>query len=223
MINQISKPAAVSGTESYRRPGLFWQDSTKSLILYSGDDYSGRSSYAKPYTIWEFTPSNGDGIWKPTTASLKDITWPRFASTVDTPSGGFVTGGFSYIPRGKFEPLRNMTIVGDPKTFTGLQNIGPFLKGGIHYGNAHFVPSFGTGKGMIVYIGGTTYGTIPPKRSMTRRAGEPDTFLSLSTIYMYDIASQLWYTQTAGGDVPTSRRSFCMTGARETNTNSYEM
>jgi len=133
-----------------------------------------------------------------------------------------VTGGYSRGIR-TFNPLLNMTIVGDHKTFTGAQSIGPFSIGGIEGGRAHFISSFGTGEGIIVYIGGATMRADFRKRSTTKRADLQYKLLSLSTIHMYDIASRSWYTQTAGGDVPAGRIGFCTTGAQETNTASYEM
>jgi len=223
VVNQISKPSEISETESYRRPGLFWQNSTKSLVLYSGDDYSGRSSYEKPYTIWEFTPSKGDGKWASTQASLNGITWPHNPSTVDTPSGGVVTGGYSYNhDPAKYNPLLNITILGDQKPFMGIQGIGPFEEGGIQYGSAHFVPSFGAGQGMIIYIGGLTL-QVPLPGSKPERPDWRKTLIPLDTIHMYDIASQQWYKQTARGETPSGRISFCMTGAEQSNTTTYEM
>lgn len=211
VINQIQKPAGIFGKESYRRPGIFWQDITKSVVLYGGDDYSGRSSFDQPYTIWEFdpgSPATGDGSWEPTKGKLNSITWPHQPSSVDTPSGGVVVGGYAYIP-GTSTPLLNKTIVGKDNVYTGLPYIGRFSKDGITAGGAQFVPSYGTGKGLIVYIGGYTQ--------------SPDTLLSMSTIDIYDIASQQWYSQTAGGDVPAPTRNFCIIGAQGTNVSTYEV
>ena len=219
-INQISKPPGISGkTNTYRHPGLFWQDSTKSIVVYGGDDYSGKSSFDEPYTIWSFTPSspsNGDGKWSPTTGRLNDIIWPHNPSSVDTPNGGIVVGGYSVLS-GIALPLLNMTIVGKSNSYTGSPDIGPFVKGGVHYGSAHFVPSFGTGEGMIIYIGGAT---VP---GAGRRREDSRVMLSMSTINMYDIASKQWYTQTAGGDIPSGRLLSCISGAQGANTSTYEM
>lgn len=190
--------------------------------MYSGDDYSGKSTRAStPYTIWGLklnSPVDGNGVWSPTTGTLGDVMWPHNPSSVDTPSGGFVTGGHTYKPG---IALLNMTVIGESNTYTGIQNIGPFAPYGLRHGSALFVPSFGTGQGIIVYIGGSSFKENPTaKRTLVRRDG---TMLLLSTITIYDIASKQWYTQTAGGDVPSPRLATCITGAQGANLSTYEM
>jgi len=210
VVHQISKPLEIFGKASYRRPGLFRQNSTNSVVVYSGDDYSGNSSFEKPYTIWRFTPStpaDGDGIWGPTIGRLDNIVWPHHPTIADTPSGGFVVGGYSYTPKTS-NVLRNMTIVGKRNTYTGSPNIGPFSAKGLKKGSAHFVPNFGTGEGMIIYIGGANMDGTP---------------FPMSLIHMYDIASKEWYSQPATGDIPKDRVASCVTGGQDFKTNSYEM
>lgn len=67
--------------------------------------------------------------------------------------------------------------------------------------------------GLLVYFGGA----IAPYYN--------DTILesTMDTIYVYDIASARWYTQTAGGNVPPSRRRFCAGAAWAPDQSSYNM
>jgi hypothetical protein len=66
--------------------------------------------------------------------------------------------------------------------------------------------------GLLIYYGGittTSNGTI---------LGAP-----MSTIYVYDIQSSRWYTQTATGDVPAPRRRFCAGASWAQDHSSYNM
>jgi Galactose oxidase, central domain len=67
--------------------------------------------------------------------------------------------------------------------------------------------------GLLIYFGGVT----APYNN--------DTIVEspMSTIYVYDIASGKWYTQTATGDVPLSRRRFCAGAAWSADRSSYNM
>jgi hypothetical protein len=67
--------------------------------------------------------------------------------------------------------------------------------------------------GLLIYFGGATvpYGNDTLVES------------SMDTIYLYDIASARWYTQTAFGDVPASRRRFCAGAAWAPDQSSYNM
>ena len=174
--------------------------------MYGGTAYSDSDQQ----TIWGFSPgspANGDGKWPPAGAKLDNITWPQGPSTVDTTSGGFAVGGFSYAA--VMRNLLNMTIIGN-NTYTASTDIGPYASSGVQNGGAHFVPSFGTGRGLVIYLGGLKL----------EGRGE---VIPMSTINVYDIASKQWYTQTAGRDVPSGRTEFCVTGAQGTNISTYEM
>jgi hypothetical protein len=45
----------------------------------------------------------------------------------------------------------------------------------------------------------------------------------MDTIYIYDLASSKWYTQTASGDVPENRRKFCAGATWAKDHSSYNM
>ena len=212
VINEISKPAEMLGRASYRDPALYWHDSAKSLLLFGGDDYADQTPYEDPRSLWSFTPDNGDGSWAITTLQSKDFRWTRRPAGANTLSGGVVVGGFNsnFAPQTIFS---NMTIIGNTGSITRNLDIGPFEMGGAAYVKAQFIPNFGTGQGIIVYIGGLS------------QPGGADTksLYPMSSIQMYDIGSKQWYTQTAGGDVPSGRWFHCMTGAQATGNRSYEM
>lgn len=80
-------------------------------------------------------------------------------------------------------------------------------------GAAQFVPSFGKAE-ILVLLGGNA-----PLSSF-------DTGYELrpaSNVTIYDPSSMLWYSQTATGDVPSTRSDMCIVGAQSTNLSTFEM
>lgn len=74
-----------------------------------------------------------------------------------------------------------------------------------------YVPA--SDNGLLIYFGGI----IAPFNNATMVESP------MSTIYVYDIASARWYTQTATGDVPLSRRRFCAGATWAADQSSYNM
>ena len=67
--------------------------------------------------------------------------------------------------------------------------------------------------GMLVYFGGV----MDPSGNGTV-IGQP-----LTTIFLYDVLSSKWYTQTASGTVPSIRRRFCAGVTWPADQSSYNM
>jgi hypothetical protein len=69
-------------------------------------------------------------------------------------------------------------------------------------------------RGLLIYFGGITQNNS----TNSTTAGSP-----MDTIFIYDIASSKWYTQTATGDVPEMRRRFCAGATWAQDRSSYNM
>ena len=67
------------------------------------------------------------------------------------------------------------------------------------------VPSFGT-KGILIVLGGSSL---------------PNGGFNLVTIY--DPHAQIWYLQTATGEIPEPRTGFCAVGTQGGDNSTYEM
>jgi hypothetical protein len=67
--------------------------------------------------------------------------------------------------------------------------------------------------GLLIYFGG-----ILQANSSGPVLGSP-----MSTIYIYDLANDKWYTQNATGDVPEMRRRFCAGATWAQDQSSYNM
>ena len=79
------------------------------------------------------------------------------------------------------------------------------------------MPNFGTGDGYLVMVGGES----PPTEVSFYETGSHMT--DMATISLYDTAKQVWYTQTATGDIPPPRSEFCAVGQASADGKSYEM
>ncbi|TKA45690.1 hypothetical protein B0A49_12057, partial [Cryomyces minteri] len=68
-------------------------------------------------------------------------------------------------------------------------------------------------RGLLVYFGGI----LDPYKNGTIVGS------AMSTIYIYDLASSKWYTQTASGDIPEMRRKFCAGATWAEDRSSYNI
>lgn len=78
-------------------------------------------------------------------------------------------------------------------------------------------------EGVMVYIPASYSGLLVYFGGMTVASNGTTIPAPMSTIHVYDIQSSKWYTQTAVGDVPFSRRRFCAGAAWAPDRSSYNM
>ena len=78
---------------------------------------------------------------------------------------------------------------------------------------AAFGSNYGS-KGYLMFVGGTASETAPGYTTTTN-------LIDMSLVSLYDIATGTWYQQTASGDIPKARSSFCYASA--SSANSFEM
>lgn len=211
VINQINATADVLGHE-----GLFWQESTKSILRFGGDSYKTDEKKESVFGLAVADTANGGGSWSllhsSTDVMWQHVTWPINPSFASSPTVGFVLGGYAQVGSSTTNSaLLGLTLVNTTDdTYTTSYDVGPFsADGGVYMGAAQFVPSFGTGQGVVIFLGGRVFGG--------------NTLYPMSQLTIYDVASKKWYTQTAVGDVPKARKTMCITGALGTNTSTYEM
>ena len=213
VINAIAKPVGLLS----HKHAAFWLLSKSSTILsFGGEPYAKESPSA-----WTLTPdANGSGTWSQvysqTDSLWQSLAWPRFASNAASPTTGYVLGGMvrdatygvDFAVPGlttldfEINKWSNITTVGKYST-TGL----------VLYGAAQFVPAFRKA-GLLIFLGGSA----PITPSDLKAALRP-----MSSITIYDPESGEWYSQTATGDVPSSRQDMCIAGAQSTNSTTYEM
>lgn len=79
-------------------------------------------------------------------------------------------------------------------------------------GRMVFVPNFGP-SGVVVSIGGDQLGKV---------TNNTDDLLSMNSVQIFDPASGDWYDQPVTGNIPPSRKEFCLAGVASKNS-TYEI
>ncbi|CZT45257.1 uncharacterized protein RSE6_05552 [Rhynchosporium secalis] len=215
VINQINRTGINACERTIAKPGLFWQESTRSIIVFGGDTSNAGSKKAVcglkvRETLggesWYSVYGTNNPLWK-------TITWPRHPSFAYGPTESYALGGFTTTADSNVgSMLMSMTVMNKTTNlFEGQSDVGEFSQtGGVNQGEGHFIPSFG---GLVVFIGGVAYSNGAIGSSLR----------SMSKIDIYNPSTQKWYSQSASGDVPSGRKTFCMTGAQGTNHSTYEI
>ncbi|CZT06570.1 uncharacterized protein RCO7_04319 [Rhynchosporium graminicola] len=191
-----------------------------SLYIEGGEYYiTGAASYADILYLcglkvretlggesWYSVYGTNNPLWK-------TITWPRHPSFAYGPTESYALGGFTTTADSNVgSMLMSMTVMNKTTNlFEEQSDVGEFSQtGGVNQGEGHFIPSFG---GLVVFIGGVAYSNGAIGSSLR----------SMSKIDIYNPSTQKWYSQSASGDVPSGRKTFCMTGAQGTNHSTYEI
>ena len=211
--------------------GTLWAAENNTLYAFGGQPpHPLNSTVARAVnvtnTLWRFdADGKGGGSWSTSLASAGST-----FSTLKRPAGalwasgdgkGYAMGGIRgdlyYSPDGINWPVLGGLLAFDQDANTwsnhtvGLASGGALIDGGMHY-----APTFGK-SGVLVALGGESRTPNSP----TARPPQP-----LTSVFVYDIAENMWYTQSTVGatddSTPPPRYRFCMTGAQSTNS-SYEI
>ncbi|KAK7522297.1 hypothetical protein IWZ03DRAFT_114691 [Phyllosticta citriasiana] len=191
-LNKTSQIPDVSG-------GILWSDDVnKVLYLYGGEFETGSPE--------SFTPWAYDIIldqWNKTSVdAASQIQRAAYGAGVSVNATGisYYYGGWfnnRSVPGWSGNPLATANIISYNMVADEWSNMtGPDSTGRAE-GVMTYLPA--SDQGLLIYFGGVS----DPYQNGTV-VGE-----NMSTIYIYDIASTKWYTQTASGDIPGMRRKFC--------------
>jgi len=199
------------------RDGALWWDPKSSTILSFGGE-----PYQTLTTTWELTPDGkGSGTWSQ--VSFSDPEWnalvrPEYGILAASSTTGYSMGGMQTIwPQDTFWAIPGLiTFDFASQKWSNLSSVGEYSASGMGIGGAgQLVSSFGSGsEGIMVMIGG-----IMPANSWDTGGA----LRSMTNITIFDPSSQSWYSQTATGDVPSSRKNLCIVGAQSSNYSTYEM
>ncbi|MCJ1471176.1 hypothetical protein MMC07_009824 [Pseudocyphellaria aurata] len=221
-IHSTSKP---KGVPDLMYPSL-WYDEHEDL-LYSG--FAGRSSTFGdnpspfPSSLWSFKPDGaGSGSWD----KVIDSNSPVWDSLTRPCQPMMAFGSGSAYSLGGSENSRTTPATANlnqsipvpglvqfnltTKKFSNSTAGGYSFNGTAEKGAMHYVPSFGP-DGLFVVMGGDDF-WHPDAENLT----------DLGTISIYDPSSQRWFNQTTTGNVPQSRKEFCVAGI-ESNNGTYEI
>ena len=203
-----------------RQPLLFYDTPRNKISRFGGWPYETTDF---PSILWSFTPGTNNVDWKnettPSTDGLSIDSPGPFASAITYTDTTFYNFGGNVVSI----PLPDMTVLSGLVTrnleaqdwanaTADIPNQSPYRT---QARMAH-APNFG-GQGYLVMVGGES----PPTEASFYETGS---FLTdMSTITLYDIETQTWFTQTATGDVPPPRSEFCAVGASSSDGSNFDM
>ncbi|KAF2680577.1 hypothetical protein K458DRAFT_479748 [Lentithecium fluviatile CBS 122367] len=192
--------------------GVLWSDATNKVVYMYGGEYG--NDKPEDFRLWFYDIVYD--TWNVSNASTTDIrraSWGAGVAVQDK-GRGYYYGGWltnSSVPGYHSRtPLKNMLVydivANSFRNQTGPDDT-PRAEGVMIY-----LP-VGDG-GFLVYFGGIQF----PYGNDTVAA------LPMDEIYLYDIANDVWYKQTASGDeIPGDRRRFCAGAAWADDRSSYNI
>ncbi|OCL01372.1 hypothetical protein AOQ84DRAFT_403499 [Glonium stellatum] len=176
--------------------GVLWEDEANKVIYAYGGESNGETALPPPYLWYYDIVYNTWNSTDATTADISDASWAGAGVAVEDRGTGYYYGGWlrnASTPTYGYERHAQSTMLifdmlGNTFTTSPGPDEVPRAEGSMLY-----LP-VGDG-GFLVYFGGVQqpYGN----------------WTVVANIFLYDIANNLWYNETATGDVPESRRRFC--------------
>ncbi|EPE04906.1 cell wall anchored protein [Ophiostoma piceae UAMH 11346] len=180
--------------------GYLWADETNKYIYLFGGEYF-QTPPPSSFLLYAYDIINNFWIslGPPQQASISPVSYGAGTSVSERGEGYYYGGWLSNNSVSGWSGASRATtglIKYDMDTKAWSNNTGPDAVRRAE-GSMVFIPA-GDG-GMLVYLGGITdlYGN--------------DTISGqgLDTVFLYDVLSSKWYTQTASGTIPGDRRRFC--------------
>ncbi|KAI3320526.1 hypothetical protein HD806DRAFT_547359 [Xylariaceae sp. AK1471] len=224
-LKQTFKPAPIF------RSSNIWTDPVEEVFYMWGGQAPG-GNLTRTRELWQFAADKkGGGNWSAVTPANPDVfvglrrgacsSWatcnglgvalggfgwvwtdPAFSDSNDSSKGVPIPGLLSY------NISTRMWANESAKAFNGL--------GTSQKGSAACVPSAGTeGVGLILPLGGLFSDLVVFEQDTTSTN-------DLGNLTFYDIASKTWHSQTASGQIPPGRESFCVVGVQGEN-NTFEI
>ncbi|MCJ1385324.1 hypothetical protein MMC17_008446 [Xylographa soralifera] len=234
-VNLVStnKP---NGSTTFNHQSLWWDQAQNFFFCYGGELTPNLKSTpaTPPESIWGFSPDeSGSGNWTEVVGPIGVLPYPlgmirsaQGASASDSVRayylGGYgttITSPEIILPWGDVRAVPGLQVF----TFSSLDLINSsdggyfasqYQNRSIYYpaGSMINVPNFGIDGLLIVLGGGSEYGN-----------GGSAGGGYFNNITIYDKQGEVWYSQTAAGEIPEPRTEFCALGVRDQNSNTYEI
>ncbi|PGH28024.1 hypothetical protein AJ80_00279 [Polytolypa hystricis UAMH7299] len=205
-----------------RRPSL-WYDSINDYV-YS---YGGWAfDLGAPPAAWGFKPGDdGAAKWEimytaGDSTSFDEFTLPGYALSAQSNTSFYALGGVLTSTIEGYEGLGNQPAIRGMATYdfqtemwrnisTASSDKGTYGQEGFAaLGEGKYVSTFGE-EGVLIFIGGDS----PTSNAWSNLAS----LMPMSTITIFDIHTEKWYTQKATGDVPRPRGTFCSVAVASNN------
>ncbi|KAK0106774.1 hypothetical protein ONS95_003498 [Cadophora gregata] len=179
--------------------GILWQDDVNKRFYLYGGEYSNISPNAPNLISYDVLEDNWHSLGAPSNG-IQSVSYGGGVAISEL-GQGYILGGWlsnNSVPSWSGSPLAtNSLIKYDMNSNAWTNSTGPVDSIPRAEGVMVYVPA--SDDGLLVYFGGVT----APLNNDTAIPAP------MSLIHIYDIRSSKWYTQTAVGDTPLSRRKFC--------------
>ncbi|CAG8971273.1 hypothetical protein HYALB_00001439, partial [Hymenoscyphus albidus] len=205
---KLSKNASIPDVSG----GVLWADSiNKRFYLFGGEYTDGSTPNAPNLLAYDVLNNQWDSFGSPK-ESILSVSW---GSGVAVPELGvaYILGGWqsnNSVPGWSGPPFATSHLVEYKMDSQVWQNTsGPDTTPKVE-GVLTYIPA--GERGLLVYFGGATVsenGTVIPS--------------PMSKIYLYDVLSMNWYTQTANGDLPAARKRVCAGAVWAADHSSYNI
>lgn len=206
----LAKDASVPSTHG----GVLWPDEANKVIYQYGGDYA--NDRPETFRLWFYDIVYN--TWNTSNASTTDINRASYGAgaVAQDKAKGYYYGGWltsSSVPGFSSEPvpLANMLEFDMLKSSFRNQSGPDSIRRA--EGVMLYVPAGDSG--MLVYFGGLEF---PNEKNLTEVEGK-----NMTEILVYSIGDDLWYLQTATGEVPEARRRFCAGAAWAEDRSSYNI
>ncbi|KAF2437289.1 hypothetical protein P171DRAFT_437884 [Karstenula rhodostoma CBS 690.94] len=194
--------------------GVLWADDVNKCFYQFGGEYQSNPSdfsfwtYDTRLNQWNETDPNSN------VASLQRVAYGAGTQAEDFGFGYYLGGYVNNFtsPHWKGRQIATSNLISYDFTAGQLNNnSGPPDNYGRAEGKLVYLPA--SDGGLLVYFGGIE----DPSRNGSSQAA------NMSTIHIYDISSNKWYTQQASGEVPGARRQFCAGATWADDQSSYNI
>ena len=225
-LNLVHTQRSTEAPIALNFQSLWWDAKQNTIYSFGGErsKLSQRNNTPTPdASIWGFSLNGtGGGSWVEYVGSTANTTWPQglvrptngfWSSDDDT---GYFFGGIgndhtdTSFSGSEFQLVPGLvTFLFASHTMSNSTNVADNASQLAYAGRMIHVPAFGA-KGVLVPLGGGPGLT---------EAGSG----FFNNITIFDIDSQTWLSQTAKGDIPVPRSTFCAFGVQGGDNSTFEM
>ncbi|KAE8448886.1 hypothetical protein EG329_008682 [Mollisiaceae sp. DMI_Dod_QoI] len=196
--------------------GILWEDNINKRFYLYGGEYLNDGLSPSAVNLWSF-----DAIYNywvsfgapSVTAQISGVSYAGHVAVSEV-GQGFALGGWmsnATVPNWSGGPVASSALIKyDMGSNTWTNNSGPDSTPRAE-GAMVYIPA--SDHGLLIYFGGVT---APYYNSSIIES-------PMDTIYVYDITSSKWYSQTATGDIPADRRRFCAGATWAQDKSSYNI
>lgn len=210
LYSNLSKNSTVPDVSG----GILWADEVNKIFYQYGGEFQGSP---EDFSLWAYDIILDQ--WNQTSTSsaqqsnIQRVAWGSGVA-VNEIAMGYYLGGWlsnSTVPGWGGDAMMTSTFVQyDMIANDWTNNTGPDSTGRAE-GAMVFLPA--SDRGLLIYFGGI----------MDQFGNGTVMGSNMSTIFIYDLASNKWYTQTATGDIPGERRRFCAGATWPDDQSSYNI